>query len=129
MIPPKAILTTTYLHTSKYRLDSTDFKDALVASLYSQIEVLRNELTEKNLLIRTLIIRCGENEIYENELRVNVLNRNDDSNESNGDISEITEISSNDMGNKRYIADGQFLNISHSSRINETRSVSNEEMD
>ena len=40
-------------------VDSTDFKDALLASLYSQVEFLRNELSGKNLLIRALIIRCG----------------------------------------------------------------------
>ena len=33
-----------------------NIKDALLASLYSQVEFLRNEINEKNLLIRTLII-------------------------------------------------------------------------
>ena len=33
------------------------FKDALLASLYSQVEFLRNEIEEKTLLIRTLIIK------------------------------------------------------------------------
>ena len=41
---------------------NTDFKDALLASLYSQVEFLRGELEEKNLLIRTLIIK--ESEVY-----------------------------------------------------------------
>ena len=45
-------------------VDSTDFKDALLASLYSQVEFLRNELSEKNLLIRALVIRCGESENF-----------------------------------------------------------------
>ena len=39
-----------------------NFKDALLAALYSQVEFLRNELNEKNLLIRTLIIR--ESDVY-----------------------------------------------------------------
>ena len=33
------------------------YKDALLASLYSQLEFLKNELEGKNLLIRTLIIK------------------------------------------------------------------------
>ena len=41
-------------------IDNTDFKDALLASLYSQVEFLRNQFEEKDLLIRTLIIRDGE---------------------------------------------------------------------
>ena len=39
------------------------YKDALLASLYSQVEFLRNELNEKHLLIRSLIIRESENDI------------------------------------------------------------------
>ena len=38
----------------------SDFKDVLLASLYSQVEFLRNQLEDKDLLIRTLIIRDGE---------------------------------------------------------------------
>ena len=50
-----------------------DYKDALLASLYSQVEFLRNELVEKNLLIRTLIIKNANtyqnsNEIVTNEI-------------------------------------------------------------
>ena len=37
-----------------------DFKDALLASLYGQVEFLRSQLEEKDLLIRTLIIRDNE---------------------------------------------------------------------
>ena len=37
-------------------IDSIGFKDSLLASLYSQVEFLRNELLEKNLLIRALVI-------------------------------------------------------------------------
>ena len=41
---------------------NSDYKDALLASLYSQVEFLKQELEEKNLLIRTLIIK--ESEVY-----------------------------------------------------------------
>ena len=37
-------------------INMENFKDALLASLYSQIEFLRNQIDEKDLLIRTLII-------------------------------------------------------------------------
>ena len=37
-----------------------NYKDALLASLYSQIEFLRKELEEKNFLIRTLLIKEGD---------------------------------------------------------------------
>ena len=37
-----------------------DFKNTLLASLYSQVEFLRNEIEEKNLLIRSLIIRDSD---------------------------------------------------------------------
>ena len=39
-----------------------NYKDALLASLYSQLDFLKNELDEKNLLIRTLIIK--EADVY-----------------------------------------------------------------
>ena len=39
-----------------------NFKDALLTSLYSQIEFLKTELEEKKLFIRTLLLR--ENEVY-----------------------------------------------------------------
>ena len=45
-------------------INSNDFKDALLASLYSQVELLRDQLKEKDLLIRTLIRRDGEIETY-----------------------------------------------------------------
>ena len=73
-------------------IDSIDFKDSLLASLYSQVEFLRNELLEKNLLIRALVIRCGENDTHENELCGNVSCRNDNSPQSNSEICEVTEI-------------------------------------
>ena len=40
-------------------IDITDFNDALLASLYSQVELLRNQLKEKDFLIQTLIIQDG----------------------------------------------------------------------
>ena len=43
-------------------IDTTDFKDALLASLYTQVEFLKNQIEEKDLLIRTLVIK--ENDIY-----------------------------------------------------------------
>ena len=48
---------------SKHGIDiniNKNYKDALLASLYSQIEFLRKELEEKNLLIRTLLINEGD---------------------------------------------------------------------
>ena len=42
---------------------NANFKDALLASLYSQVDFLKNELEEKNLLIRTLIIQ--ESQAYD----------------------------------------------------------------
>lgn len=42
-----------------------NFKDALLASLYSQVEFLRSEIEEKNLLIHTLIIR--DSDIYDKD--------------------------------------------------------------
>ena len=42
-----------------------DYKDALLASLYSQVEFLRNELVEQTFLIRTLTIKDA-NHTYTN---------------------------------------------------------------
>ena len=42
--------------------NTNDYKDALLASLYSQVKFLKNELDEKKLLIRTLII--NESDVY-----------------------------------------------------------------
>ena len=46
---------------SKHILNKDNYKDTLLASLYSQVELLRDELEEKNLLIRTLIIKDVQN--------------------------------------------------------------------
>ena len=40
--------------------DTNNIKDALLASLYSQVEFLKSQLEEKDLLIRTLIIKDNE---------------------------------------------------------------------
>ena len=48
-------------------IDTNDFKDAFLASLYDQFEFLSSQLEEKDLLIRTLIIRdkvIRDNESY-----------------------------------------------------------------
>ena len=61
------------------------YKDALLASLYSQVEFLRNELEEKNLLIRTLIIK--ESDVYNydanNSAISNDINEENDNTENN----------------------------------------------
>ncbi len=90
-------------------IDTTDFKDALLASLYAQVEFLRNQIEEKDLLIRTLII--NENDVYignreqshtstnglptENDV---CLAQNDDdisSDESSNETSDVENISIN----------------------------------
>ena len=43
-------------------IDTNDFKDALLASSYAQLEFLKYQLEEKDLLIRTLIIK--DNDVY-----------------------------------------------------------------
>ena len=48
------------VHSDTKPVDTNDFKDALLASLYSQVEFLRDQLHEKDLLIRTLIIKESE---------------------------------------------------------------------
>ena len=47
-------------------IDITDFKDTLLASLYSQVQLLRNQLEEKDFLIQTLIIQDGEKQLNGN---------------------------------------------------------------
>ena len=39
------------------KYDAIDYKDALLNSLYSQVEFLRNELSEKNILIKSLLLK------------------------------------------------------------------------
>ena len=54
-------------------IDDEHFKNALLASLYSQVEFLKSQLEEKDLLIRTLIIRDQDIE-YGSENSVNIFN-------------------------------------------------------
>ena len=56
-------------------VDTGKLKDALLDSLYSQVEFLRDEIKEKNLLIRALTIRYRENE-FENANDVVSANEN-----------------------------------------------------
>ena len=56
-----------------------NYKDALLASLYSQVDFLKNELQEKNLLIRTLIIKDADVHDY-NEGPCSVSESADDGN-------------------------------------------------
>ena len=51
-----------YIENTQSENTNVDFKDALLASLYSQVEFLRKEIEEKNLFIRTLLMR--ENDVY-----------------------------------------------------------------
>ena len=44
----------------KTHVAATSFKHALLGSLYAQVEFLKTGLEEKNLLIRTLIIKDSE---------------------------------------------------------------------
>ena len=55
-----------------------NFKDAMLASLYAQVDFLKNELEEKNLLIRTLIIQ--ESQVYDIEIENSVQNKKEISN-------------------------------------------------
>ena len=63
-----------------------NYKDALLASLYSQIEFLRNELEEKNFLIRTLLIKEGD--VYNYIAR----NSNDGDNSTSSCTTSITTV-------------------------------------
>ena len=73
---------------------NNSYKDALLASLYSQVEFLRNEIEEKNLLIRTLIIKS---DIY-NCVNWSAENTTSDtSNSSSTDESEHDNLSGSDV--------------------------------
>ena len=49
---------------------NTDYKDVLLASIYSQVEFLRGELEVKNVLIRTLIIKSQKFTIIQNHISI-----------------------------------------------------------
>ena len=59
------------INEKRVNIDQNDMKDSLLASLYSQVEFLRSEIEEKNLFIRTLLIRESdyENRIYSDAVR------------------------------------------------------------
>ena len=57
---------------------NANFKDAMLASLYAQVDILKNELEEKNPLIRTLIIQ--ESQVYDIEIENSVQNKKEISN-------------------------------------------------
>ena len=58
----------------KSLIDTENFKDALLASLYSQVEFLRTQIVEKDLLIRSLIIKESDIFNYESSRNVEVKN-------------------------------------------------------
>ena len=49
-------------------IDTNNFKDALLACLYSRVDDLKNELAEKNFIIRSLVIKKCEVEHHEQEV-------------------------------------------------------------
>ena len=74
---------------------NNSYIDALLASLYSQVEFLRNEIEGKNLLIRTLIIK--ESDVY-NCVNWSAQNTTSDtSNSSSTDESEHDNLSGSDV--------------------------------
>jgi hypothetical protein len=60
-----------------------DHKDAHLASLYSQVNFLKNEVEEKNLLIRTLIIK--ENKKYNYDYQSSTVSEDENTTYNNGD--------------------------------------------
>ena len=83
---------------------SENFKDAQLASLYAQVEFLKSEMAEKNLVIRTLL----------NNESGDINNNTSDIKDINSTVEQIyvnDPISvSNDDG-ETEISDGYFLNL------------------
>ena len=90
-----------HIETQEAAIDVTEnFKDALMASLYSQVEFLKNEIEEKNLVIRTLL--TGNKETRQNSATpTHSFSRFNNTSEYNGDnddndhdisVNSITEI-------------------------------------
>ena len=113
-------------------LNSMDnYKDALLASLYSQVEFLRSEIEEKNLLIRSLIIK--ENEVYDgidnrdNSIHSTCSSSDTDSSYSggdqflnNGDLNSTLETSStNEEGEGEN--DELFLDLNQQSQLEQEK--------
>ena len=61
-------------------IDTNDFKDALLASLYSQVEFLKSQIEEKDLLIRSLLIKEADVYAYPEVLSRNSSNQHSDEN-------------------------------------------------
>ena len=84
----------------KSLIDTEHFKDALLESLYSQVEFLRTQIIEKDLLIRFLIIKGRDIFNYESSRNIEVTNsvmwncRDVNVNESNGNILDNVNSSS-----------------------------------
>ena len=71
-------------------INTNDFKDALLACLYSRVEDLKNELAEKNFIIRTLITTNCEREHNDSARPYNHIPQHEEANiESQEAISRI----------------------------------------
>ena len=90
-------------------------KDALLASLYSQVTFLKNEIEEKNLFIRTLMLR--ENDVYNfGNTRSVSLTSNDDSHIENNDNRDEIASSVSHQDESIYILDEYNTSSSESSQ-------------
>ena len=69
-------------------INTENYKDSLLASLYSQVNFLRQEIEEKNLMIRTLLIRDHEVNNYYPSPNISIHSNTDTESESN-DSSDI----------------------------------------
>ena len=84
----------------KSLIDTENFKDVLLAPLYSQVEFLRTQVVEKDLLIRSLMIKKSDIFNYESSRNVEVKNsvisncRDVNVNESNDNILDNVNSSS-----------------------------------
>ena len=58
----------------KSLIDTAHLKESFLASLYSQVEFLRTQIVEKDLLIRSLIIKESDIFNYESSRNVEVKN-------------------------------------------------------
>ena len=91
-------------------IDKTNYKDALLASLYNQVELLRNQLEEKDLLIRTLIIQDGERQLNSN-LRNNRTSTETSSDSGDSSCNEpVYDVSVNE-NEKENENENVFINI------------------
>ena len=95
-------------------IDINDFKDALLSSLYGQVEFLRSQLEEKDLLIKTIIIRDNVLEItrailvvirdpHATEGMVYISSDNDDNDSDHFDDCNSTYSNSDRCSNGEYV--------------------------